>query len=214
MKKKTVIVLFIIFVIMFSLGIYLYNNVFMPFKGENKNILFSPTNYSLKYEEKFKIFYHDFLEYEDYEKKYDTKFYYCFGYKSLIPQYTLTSNKFAIESYSYVVKCGEDYDLLKERILTEFKFVNTPVLLSYESDYISYESFFNINETVYQEIHYDYFLEEYGYQDPDDFRTFSYWFGYNDDRKEIIFSYIFKDTSGTRIEKNDAIFLIENNLYS
>lgn len=199
---------------MFSLGIYLYNNVFMPFKGENKNILFSPTNYSLKYEEKFKIFYHDFLEYEDYEKKYDTEFYYCFGHKSLIPQYTLTSNKFAIESYSYVVKCGEDYDLLKERILTEFKFVNTPVLLSYESDYISYESFFSINGTVYQEIHYDYFLEEYGYQDPDDFRTFSYWFGYNDDRKEIIFSYIFKDTSGTRIEKNDAIFLIENNLYS
>ena len=92
--------------------------------------------------------------------------------------------------------------------------MNTPVLLSYESDYISYESFFNINGTVYQEIHYDYFLEEYGYQDPDDFRTFSYWFGYNDDRKEIIFSYIFKDTSGTRIEKNDAIFLIENNLYS
>ena len=214
MKKKTVIVLFIIFVIMFSLGIYLYNNVFMPFKGENKNILFSPTNYSLKYEEKFKNFYHDFLEYEDYEKKYDTEFYYCFGYKSLIPQYTLTFNKFAIESYSYVVKCGEDYDLLKERILTEFKFVNTPVLLSYESDYISYESFFNINGTVYQEIHYDYFLEEYGYQDPDDFRTFSYWFGYNDERKEIIFSYIFKDTSGTRIEKNDAIFLIENNLYS
>ena len=215
MKKKFVILIsFIILVMLFSLFVYLYNNVFMPFKGENKDILYSPEDYSLKYEEHFKIFYYDFLQYEDYENKYDTKFYYCFGHKALIPEYNLTFDKFAVESYSYVIKCEEDYDLIKEKILTEYKFVKTPVLLSYESYDISYEAFFDINGTVYREIHYDYFLGEHGYEEPDDFRIFSYWFGYNDDRKEIIFSYLYKNESSTNKEKNDVIFLLENNLYS
>ena len=199
---------------MFSFFVYLYNNVFMPFKGKNKDILYSPINYSLKYEDNFKQFYYDFLEYENYEKKYDTDFYYCFGHKSLIPQYTLTFNKFAIESYSYVINCEDDYDLIKNKILTEYEFVKTPVFLSDDYDYISYESFFDINGTIYQEIHYNYFIEDWEYQDPDGFRTFSYWFGYNDERKNVIFAYLFKDTRSTIIEKSEAIFLMKNNLYS
>jgi hypothetical protein len=216
MKKKICYITFFVILVIMFVGAFvcLYNNVFMPFRGENKDILYSPTNYSIEYESEFKQFYYDFLEYENYEEKYDTEFYYCFGRKSLIPQYTLTFDKFARESYSYVVKCGEDYDLIKEKILTEIKFVDTPVLLSYESDYISYESFFDINGTIYQEIHYNYFLEEWEYQNPDGFRTFSYWFAYNDERKEIIFSYLYKDTSSDLITKDDAIFLMKNNLYS
>lgn len=216
MKKEKRFYFFICIglILIFVVFSYFYNNVFTPFKGENIDILYSPSNYPLKYEKKFRSFYYDFLEYENYEKKYDTKFYYCFGDKSLIPQYTLTFNKLAIESYSYVIKCEEDYDLIKAKILTEYKFVKTPVLLSYESNYIIYESSFDINGTVYQEIHYDYFLEEYGYQSPDAFRTISYWFGYNDVKEEIIFSYLFKDTSSTSVEKKEALFLMENNLYS
>ena len=171
-------------------------------------------DYSLKTGERFEKFYHDFLEYEKYEKKYDTKFYYCFGHKSLIPQYTLTFDKYGMESYSYVIKCEDDYNQIKEKILNEYQFVDIPLWISYESDDIYYESFIELDGTIYQEIHYNYFLGEYGYETPEDFRTISYWFGYNDERKEIIFSLLFRDISGDGILKEKLIFLMKNNLYS
>lgn len=186
----------------------------MPFRGENKDILYNPIDYSIKCEERFSEFYSEFLEYENYEGKYETKFYYCFGHESLIPQYTVTFDKYGIEAYSYVIKCEDDYNQIKEKILTEYRFANIPMLLSYETDDIIYESFLDINGIIYREIHYDYFLEEYGYQDPDDFRTISYWFGYNDERKEIIFSLLFRDTGSSQITKEKLFVLMENNLYS
>lgn len=217
MKKNVKRILFvscIISILIFLLFSYLYNNVWVPFKGENKDILFYPTDSPIYEEDKFKEFYYDFLEYENYEEKYDTKFYYCFGYKALIPQYTVVFDKFAFEAYSYVIKCEGNYNRLKEEILSEYKFVETPVRLSYESDVIMLKTFFDINGTIYQEIHYDYFIEDWEYRDPNRFRIDSYWFGYNDERKEIIFSYLSKDSSADELEQNDALFLLENNLYS
>ena len=215
MKKKIVVLIScIIIVLFFSLFVYLYNNVFTPFKGENKDILYSPMDYSLKTGERFEKFYHDFLEYENYEKKYDTKFYYCFGHKSLIPQYTLTFDKYGVESYSYVIKCEDDYNQIKEKILNEYQFADIPLLLSYESNDIYYESFIEINGTVYQEIHYNYINEEWEIYFPKLFRKKTFWFGYNDERKEIIFSLLYRDPNGNDILKEELIFLMKNNLYS
>lgn len=97
MKKKFIVLIScIIIMILFNLFAHLYNNILMPFKGENKDILYSPTNYNLKLENRFEKFYYEFLQYENYERKYDTKFYYCFGRKSLVPQYTLTFDKYGM----------------------------------------------------------------------------------------------------------------------
>ena len=214
MKKKFIVLIScIIIMILFNLFAHLYNNILMPFKGENKDILYSPTNYNLKLENRFEKFYYEFIQYENYERKYDTKFYYCFGRKSLVPQYTLTFNKYGMESYSYVINCEEDYDLIKEKILNDYQFVKIPVLLSYEFDEIYYESFIEINRTIYQELHYNYFIEDWEYEDPERFRTVSYWFGYNEERKEIIFSLLYRNPSD-RISIDSLKVLMEKNLYS
>ena len=91
-----------------------------------------------------------------------------------------------------------DYEIIKKDLLTQIKFIKTPIGYN---DYI-YMNDFEISGSIYNEIYMKNELddEDIYLEHP---RGHTYWFSYNDDKKEISFSCIFHFEPITRKNKED-----------
>ena len=212
MLFKILLLLFSIIIVGLII-ISIYNHCFSPFKGEDKEVLKNYENYDMDYPDCFAEFYIDYIDYNKYEEKYDTKFYYNYGKKSLFNCMTLIYY-YPREAYSYVIYPNNEYEILKKEILDNVRLIDTPV----GYDEVTYVNNINIDETIYNEIYFmpnsiylDYYPEELYLKD---LRTISFWFSYNDDKKEISFSYLYLPASITSLKNiSELSKMLERNLY-
>ena len=196
MKKVKVVFLIVLVTFLFICIVSLYNHTICPFKDYDKDVLINPENHNLYYEQEVEKFYNLYVEYYKYET-YNTNFYYKHGKNSLFSYIGLVY-WYSMESYSYTISLGIDYEVIKNNLLTQIKFIKTPVGYN---DYV-YVDAFEINGSVYNEIYMKSELddEEIYLQQP---RAHSYWFSYNDNKKEISFSCIFHFEPINRKNKED-----------
>lgn len=209
MKRKRIFVFFIVILLLISLYFFLFNFIFTPFKGKNKDILCNPSEYDIYDKEKFIEYYKSFIKIEEYESKYNTEFYYVHGENSFFPFITIIYY-YAMEANSYVIFPDNDYDYLKESILNNFRFIETKINSSNEA----YLSNIEINGTIFNEIFFknDDLISEELYLEK--FRTDSYWFAFNDEKKELSFSFLSVDTGQSSwLSEKELKKILKNNLY-
>lgn len=209
MKRKRIFVFFIVVLLLISLYFFLFNFIFTPFKGKNKDILYNPSEYDIYDKEKFIEYYKSFIKIEEYESKYSTEFYYVHGENSFLPFITIIYY-YAMEANSYVIFSDNDYEYLKESILNNFRFIETKINSSNEA----YLSNIEINGTIFNEIFFknDDLISEELYLEK--FRTDSYWFAFNDEKRELSFSFLSVDTGQSSwLSEKELKKILKNNLY-
>jgi hypothetical protein len=185
MKKIKILFILAIVAILFICFISLYNHTICPFEGYDKNVMINPENYNVNYEDEIDKFYNQYVEYNKYEEQYNTSFYYKHGKKSLI-SYVAIIYWYSMESYSYTVSLGDDYEVVKNELLSQINLIKTPI--GYDS--ITYMDNFEINGSIYNEIYMKNEIDDEKIY-LEHARSKTYWFSYNDDKKEISFSCVF-----------------------
>lgn len=213
MRRKKIFIFFIVILLFISLYFVLFNFVFAPFKGKNKDILYNSSEYSIYEKEKFIEYYKSFIKIEEYESKYKTEFYYVHGENSFLP-FISTTFYYAMEANSYVIFPGNDYEALKKSILHNFRIIAVKI----NSNNETYLSNIEVNGTIFNEIFFineelreDLISEEFYLET---FRTDSYWFAFNDEKKELSFSFLSVDTGQSSwLSEKELKKILKNNLY-
>ena len=196
MKKFKIAISIVSVTFLFVCFVSFYNHTICPFEHYNDDVLMNIEKYDLNYEQEVKKFYNHYVNYRKFNQ-YDTTFYYKQGKNSLFSYIGLVY-WYSMESYSYTISLGADYEIIKTDLLTQIKFIKTPIGYN---DYI-YMNDFEINGCIYNEIYMKNELddEDIYLEHP---RGHTYWFSYNDDKKEISFSCIFHFEPITRKNKED-----------
>lgn len=185
MKKVKIIFFLLMVPLSFVCLISLYNHTICPFDGYNKDYIINPGSHNVYYVNEVDEFYNEYVNYNKYEEKYNTSFFYKHGKNSLF-NYIGLIYWYSMESYSYTIFLGDDYDVVKNEILNQVYFIKTPV----GYDDLNYVDNFEVNGSIYNEIYMkDEITDDKIYLEQ--LRVYSYWFSYNDSKKQISFSCIF-----------------------
>jgi len=213
-KKKilNICLRFFLMLLFTIIYIYIYNEAIKPFAGYNKKILINNNEYN-SLDKKYYDFYNDFINYKEYENKYETNFYYKYGKKALFLDYTLQYTYNTLEAYSYIIKV-DDYNNQKDNIINKYNYVRIPIGYSIKKEFIDDVK---IGDWTFKELYYnitmnssDYLISRYENQ----IRTRSYWLSYNDNKKEICFSVLINYERVTDYETIiDLQKYLINNLY-
>lgn len=219
-KLKILIIIFFIIVIVASAGlVYIsyYNKVLHPFSGFNKEVLVSyEKNEKIECKDFFEEFFIKFVNYTQYEEKYSTDFYY--NYRDLLCPVISTlffRESDAVEGFSYIIKPDVEYESLKERLLDNIAFVTTPIGDTYPyrvDEYCYYIESIEVNGWVFKEIYFNYCKFEPSYFEKIPRRP-ACWLAYNDNKKEISFSYFYENTLGYYIDEECLTEYIKVCLY-
>ena len=113
----------IIVLIIVLIFVLVYDLCLKPFSGYGKEFLNSNLGKetSQKHIEKFYV---EYLNVNEYQKNYETDFYYCLGEKAIFS----TLESYASESYSFIIKLDESqYAKTKDSIISQFEFSKIPI---------------------------------------------------------------------------------------
>ena len=188
-KKRFVFLVFISAFVSFFFFVLIYNECIKPFEGYDYSILDS--NNEKKYiDDEIYNFFKEHIDYKKYEEKFDIEFYYRYGKKSIFPNFNMLYNHYTNESYSLIIKFNDAYDKYKNDIISSYRFITTAVHFRPTIKFDSYQ----IDNWIFKEMYYninmnfnEYMIAKY----ENNMRTKSYWFSYNDQKKEIVFSAMF-----------------------
>lgn len=198
MKKKKILItvlsvlsallaLIFIFIVTISL---LYHNANNKYRGFDKNVLINyQTNENIRNNDYFGKYFVDFVNYEQYEQEYNTDFYYSYYPQDIVSEIILImKDDYLEEGYSYIIKCSEQYETLKNQLLNTVKFIKTPI--EDLNDNVYYIDSIEFDDWLFKEIYF-YPYDEKPYWFEENIREMACWLGYNDLKKEITFSYTY-----------------------
>ena len=198
MKKKRIILIILGIIltpeIVFIIFITFYYKIIKPYYVYD-------INYIENYKEEDKIlkkdyydFFNEFINYKKYDK-YKTNFYYNFIRNA--PLFFLNSSivRSSYFGYSYIIEADNDYEYLKIEILNNYSYLKTPTKYG---NYIKLHNNIDVNGSIFNELYYS--KKTFSSDDARlayecNIRIPSYWFSYNDIKKELVFSILEESTS-------------------
>ena len=220
-KTKRIVLLIssISIFMIFVLAIFLCDRVIKPFAGYDEHYLekYNEDNKSFykNFKKEYYDFYDSFINYKDFISKYDTNFYYNNYKDSPFSLVELFLNERVNDGYSFIVHANNEYDNLKNSFLNNYELIKTPTYNENIKKTTYYDNI-DVNNYVFNEFlyHPDEFIDEHSKKvylnskrDP------SYWFSYNDEKKEIVFSVLGYDVSYNYYDSLDDIKVFLSNLY-
>ena len=212
-NKRFIFLVFISAFVSFFFFVLIYNECIKPFEGYDYSILDS--NNDNKYmDDEIYEFFKNHIDYKKYEGISRVAFYYRYGKKSIFSNFNMRYNHYTNESYSLIIKLDDDYDKYKDDIMSSYKFITTTVHFRPSIEFDSYQ----IDNWVFKEMYYninmnfnDYLISMY----ENNMRTKAYWFSYNDERKEIVFSAMFHNNKNLSYsDTKEFEDFIKKNLYT
>lgn len=214
--KIRLIIIFSFSITFFSVVIFslFYNNILKPFEGYNDNLLELDNNNKPLIKQEYYDFFHNYTNVDENKNKYNTKFYYRNGNDCMFPGLTLLFNHYTPYSYSYIIDLSDEYESKKEDFLDSIKFIKTPYMYGNDYDFVSS---IIVNNWTFMEIYNENSINTdipRSYYEAE-LRKTSYWFSYNDSKKEICFSIMVHDLSLDYYSSIDSIKeYISTNLYT
>jgi len=202
------------FVLLFTIYLLVYYKIIKPYYVYNINYIENYKEEDGILKKEYYDFY-NFIKYKQYSENYETNFYYNFIFKTPCSIFPILTENYAYYGYSYIVKAENDYDILKKNILDNYSFLKTPV------EYGNYYEFYkdiSINGFIFNEINYtfiDFKSEDERVSYECNGRKVSFWFSYNDQKREVVFSILDEGTSFGNYASFDILKEhLYNNLYT
>ena len=202
MKKNLLITIIILMLLpfLFFAFVSIYNHCLHPFESYNKDVLYNYTEYGFKEESYgwiFKNYYKDFVNVEYYDENYTTDFFCRKGSDALLPGLSSIYHYYSNSSFSYIIYLDDNYIAVKEDIIKNLCFLETPT----GKDSSSFQKDITINGYIFNEIWWqsDYFVEIFDSPEHIEHliqyyktnkRSDMFLFSYNDNKKELAFSYL------------------------